>query len=357
MTVALIFGGRGFEREVSVEGARFVYPLIPREKYDVIPVFITPDGRWLLAEDDLHGSGGMGLFTGGYNDLQLPSKESFCVPSAPMNLSDRQGLIYHGGFIPLDVAFPLLHGDFGEDGVVQGALENAKIKFVGEDAVTGAACLDKRLTHLIAGRLGIPTASAIFADACESLDSVRERAERIVGYPMFLKPSDLGSSVGATPVRCASELDAAFTRAKALSGRGLIIEELVDIESELEIGVLISKGKQIFTNIGQIRASSGFYDYNEKYDGASLARVCDSPCIEGSVIAQVREYATRLCGFLGIRSLCRIDFFRTKDGKIIFNEINTMPGFTGASLYPRLAAEAGFEPQRLVDALISEALL
>ena len=357
MNVALIFGGRGLEREVSIAGARFVYPRIPREKYRVIPILITADGRWLIREDDGCPCGGIGLFEAEDRDSALPADEDFTLPCTPMNFGDRQGLIFCGGFIPIDCAFPLHHGDFGEDGVVQGALENARIKYVGEDAVTSATCLDKRLTHLIAARLGIPTASAIFADPKETCDSARERAERLLGYPLFLKPSDLGSSVGASPVRCAPHFDRAFKGAKVLSSRGIIIEELVDIESELEIGVLIDKSKPIFTNIGQIRAERGFYDYKEKYGKDSLATVLAEPCIEESFAAEIRKNAGRLCRFLGIRSLCRIDFFRTKKGEILFNEINTMPGFTGASLYPRMMAGVGYPPEKLLDALISEALL
>lgn len=357
MNVALIFGGRGYEREVSVAGARFVYPLIPREKYRVVPILITADGRWLMRASDRDRRDGVGLFSAEDLDAEMPAEEDFDLPCAPMNFGHRQGLIFEGGDLPIDCAFPLLHGDFGEDGVVQGALENAKIKYVGEDALTSAICLDKRLTHLIAARLGIPVARAIFADPKESCDAARDRAERLLGYPMFLKPSCLGSSVGAAPIRRSSEFDTALAQARAVSERGLIIEELVDIESELEIGVLIQNGKQIFTNIGKIKADSGFYDYKEKYGEGSPAAVSAEAHIEESVAAELKRYAKRLCDFLGIRSLSRIDFFRTKKGELLFNEINTMPGFTGASLYPRLMAGVGYPPEKLLDALISEAIL
>jgi D-alanine--D-alanine ligase len=357
MNVALIFGGRGLERDVSIAGARFVYPLIPREKYRVIPILITADGQWLIREDDGCPCGGIGLFEAEDRDRAIPTDEDFTLPCTPMNFGDRQGLIFYGGFIPIDCAFPLLHGDFGEDGVVQGALENAMIKYVGEDTVTSATCLDKRLTHLIAARLGIPVARSIFADPNESCDTARDRAERLLGYPLFLKPSDLGSSVGASPVRCAPHFERAYREATRLSSRGLIIEELVDIDCELEIGVLVDKSKLIFTNIGEIRADSGFYDYKEKYGEGSPAVVSAEAHIEESVAAELKRYAKKLCQFMGIRSLCRIDFFRTKKGEILFNEINTMPGFTGASLYPRMMAGVGYPPEKLLDALISEALL
>ena len=377
MTVALIFGGRGFERDVSIAGARFVYPLIPREKYRVVPILITADGRWLMRASDCDRRDGVGLFSAEKFDAEiskgddcgtelpkgddcgteLPREEDFDLPCAPMNFGDRAGLVYRGGELAVDCAFPLLHGDFGEDGVVQGALENAKIKYVGEDALTSATCLDKRLTHLIAARLGIPVARAIFSHPKESCDSARDRAERLLGYPLFLKPSCLGSSVGASPVRCAPHFERAFVEATRLSSRGLIIEELVDIDCELEIGVLADKSKLIFTNIGKIRADSGFYDYKEKYGEGSPAAVSAEAHIEEMVAAELKGYSKKLCQFLGIRSLCRIDFFRTKKGEILFNEINTMPGFTGASLYPRLMAGVGYPPEMLLDALISEALL
>ena len=377
MTVALIFGGAGFERQVSLAGARFVYPLISREKYSVIPIFIAPDGRWLMREADLHKKetgllifGGddpcdlrktkeknSDIFEGGKSSYVLPDVEEFSLPVAPINLGDRRGVISESGFLAIDVAFPLLHGDFGEDGIVQGALENAMIKFVGEDAATGAICLDKRLCHLIAHRLGIPTAKGIFADKGEPCRTVRQRAERIIGYPLFIKPCDLGSSVGAFAVLHSSEFGAAYESAASLTRRGLMIEELVDIDAELEIGVLLSKGKQLFTNIGKIKTEIGFYDYKEKYESGSSALVEDSPKIDEQPRKIIGEYARRLSEFLHLSSLCRLDFFLTGDGRILFNEINTMPGFTETSLYPRLASSLGLSPRQLIDALICEALL
>ena len=357
MTVALIFGGRGYEREVSIAGAGFVYPRIPREKYKVIPVLITHDGRWMVTKKDFLEEGDYRSSPVNERPPELPDSPEFSIPVAPANLGDRQGLLSPCGFLPVDVAFPLLHGDFGEDGVVQGALENAKIKFVGEDAHRSATCLDKRLTHLIARRLGIPTASAIFADISESCDSARQRAERLLGYPLFIKPACLGSSVGACPAHNAPEFDAAYREASVPRGRGVLIEELVRIDSELEIGVLVRKSKLYFTNIGKIKSDLGFYNYKEKYESTSSASVDDSPVIDACYKREIRSAAARLCKFLGLRSLARIDFFLTKEGKILFNEINTMPGFTGSSLYPRLAASLGCTPEALLDALISEALI
>lgn len=377
MTVALIFGGAGFERQVSLAGARFVYPLIAREKYNIIPIFIAPDGRWLMREADLPKKepdllifGGddpcdltktkeknSDIFEGEKSSYVLPEVEEFSLPVAPVNLGDKRGVISESGFLPVDVAFPLLHGDFGEDGVVQGALENAGIKFVGEDAATSAICLDKRLCHLIAHRLGIPTAKGIFADKGESCHMVKERAERIIGYPLFIKPCDLGSSVGAFAVLHSSQFDEAYESAASLTRRGLMIEELVDIDSELEIGVLLLKGKQLFTNIGKIKTDIGFYDYKEKYESGSSALVEDSPKIDEKHRKIIGEYARRLSEFLHLSSLSRLDFFLTRDGRILFNEINTMPGFTETSLYPRLASSLGLSPRNLIDALICEALL
>lgn len=376
ITVALIFGGVGYEREVSLMGARFVYPNIPRENYDVIPIFITPDGRWLMRERDLFLTAnansekertsvesielaeakGASFAEAECANPELPPLEDFLVPVAPINLGHNAGLTSVLGFIKVDVAFPLLHGDFGEDGIVQGALENAKIKYVGEDVKASVICLDKALCHLIAEHLRIPTAKWISLGKGTTLEKATELIEGGLSYPVFLKPACLGSSVGAAPVLSRRDLKVALESALALTDKGLIVEELVDIECELEIGVLVSKGKHIFTNIGKIEAH-GFYDYKEKYSEGSSAAVEDTPHIEVASAREILEYARRLAEHLGLRSLSRIDFFLAKDGRILFNEINTMPGFTPSSLYPRLASGVGFGVKSLLHTLISEALL
>lgn len=369
ITVALIFGGVGYEREVSLMGARFVYPNIPRENYDVIPIFIAPDGRWLVRECDLSKAENTMLaktkITVTENIepsdeentvLRLPEPESFKIPVAPINLGNTAGLASPLGFLKIDVAFPLLHGDFGEDGIVQGALENAKIKYVGEDVKASVICLDKALCHLIAEHLKIPTAKWISLGRGTTSEKATELIESGLSYPVFLKPACLGSSVGAAPVLSRRDLKGAIESAMTLTDKGLIVEELIDIECELEIGVLVSKGKRIFTNIGKIEAH-GFYDYKEKYSEGSSAEVDDSPYVKEEQAEELLEYARRLAEHLGLRSLSRIDFFLARDGRILFNEINTMPGFTPSSLYPRLASGVGFGVKDLLHTLISEALL
>ncbi len=378
-TVALIFGGRGYEREVSVLGAENLFSLIPEEKYERIPIFIDAAGRFLMPEADA-------------TPAEMASGKAQMRECYPAYISGRGGLSFDSGFIPIDAAFPLLHGDFGEDGVVQGALECARIAYVGCDVVGSAVARDKMLVKAIAESLGIPTARGVLCPRGEVSSAIRE-SERLFGYPVFVKPTRLGSSIGAGAARNRRELYSELGKALSLGTRA-VIEEYVDIEKELECAYFAVKGKELFTNLGEIRAD-GFYDYEKKYGKASLRREVPSgheaegerdcsclysfagsstaiaePSLGGSLSASVsefaavsadverlaREYARRLVRALSLRDLSRIDFFLAKDGRLYFNEINTMPGCTETSLYMRLVARCGITPVALVCSLIDGAI-
>lgn len=332
--VALIFGGKGKEHDVSVLGAKFIIKNINRECFTVYPVLIDKTGKWFLCADD---------FT--------PKFEVYPT------LSDcGGGLAYEGGFIPLGCAFPFLHGDMGEDGTVPGALETAGIKYVGSGVRAGAVASDKILTKIVAEHLGIPVAKWICArgEATDALISkVSDDAEKAFGYPMFIKPSRLGSSVGASVVRNKKEFFVSYKSAADLSDGAIIVEELVDIDFELECAYYGTKSKEIFTNLGKIKASSAFYDYESKYINGSAD--ISTGGVRSDVSKEVQSYSRRLCNFLEIKNISRFDFFLTKSGKILFNEINTVPGFTESSLYPRLAAEAGVPTEELINSLLEDA--
>ena len=342
-TVALIFGGRGHERDVSTKGAEYVFPLIDDAVYRKIPIFIEKNGAWLIpALRDISAC------PRALADGVIPSTEC-----APAYLNSSPGLLTEGEFIPLAAAFPLLHGDFGEDGTVQGALENAKIPFVGCDVQASAISRDKAFVKTIAKHLGIPTARWLYLIG-KFDESMIKDAESEIGYPAFVKPARLGSSVGASPAKNRAELDVALRRALAVGSGRAIVEKLVDVESELECGYFFAKDKELFTNIGKISYTSNFYDYETKYKN-SCATLRTNADVTERERNKIREYSSALVRMLGISGMSRIDFFRTSDGRILFNEINTIPGFTESSLYPRLLSESGISPRELVNRLISDA--
>ena len=343
--VALIYGGRGYEHEVSIRGADFVLPLILENGFDCIPVFIAKDGRWLTSFDGES-----------FARAEREDKAEKVKLCAPINLGGRGAILVDGEPVHIDCAFPILHGDFGEDGSVQGVLEAAAIPYVGENVFVSAFCLDKVACRALADLLGIHGARYVSLPKGTSPKEAQTLAEAKLTYPMFIKPRALGSSVGAGKIKDKNAFFEAYEVASAGSTRGVIVEECLDIACELEIGLLRQKGKLIFTKIGKIESKSGFYDYDEKYSGKSGAKIYSAPEISKNIETELRGSAEKLAKALEIRSLSRIDFFLDKSGELYFNEINTMPGFTGASLYPALCGEIGISPRDLVKILICEAL-
>lgn len=358
--VALIFGGRGLEHDVSCAGFLNVYPKLLQSGRSVVPVYIAKDGRWLipseLASKDVIRAVNEALRRSeGEKSREDPFVEAdFAVPTSIANFGGDGGLIFEGGYIQIDIAFPLLHGDFGEDGTVQGALENAMIRYVGEDTFTSTVCLDKHMTKLVAESLNIPTAKGIFVKIGEETEDAARRAEKKLGYPLFIKPADLGSSFGVGIANRHSELTGAINEARKFSKK-VLVEEKLEIDCELEVAVLSRKGKLLFTNPSMISTDGEPYDYKRKYKcekGVTLKARADTDTDE---LANVLEYAAALAENLEIRSLCRIDFFRTRDGKILFNEINTMPGFTSTSLYCRMIEGLGISTSEMLDILLYDA--
>lgn len=319
--IALIYGGRGTEHEVSLSGAEYVMSILDKEKYDIHPILIDRTGRWTQDGGEVY----------------------------PIRYGGVSGLYTGGKILPIDCAIPLLHGEFGEDGRVQGALDTAGIPYIGADTVAGGVCIDKSLTRDVAHSLGIPTARGIALPRHADFDEARAAAENI-GYPVFLKPTRQGSSIGASAVRNETELRSAFARA-ALYG-AVLIEELLEVKRELEIGILSHRGRRTVSPVGEVLCR-GFYDYKKKYGGATET-VCPAD-IDGGTAEKIKEYALALTDEIDIRGTARIDFFLSGD-RLLFNEINTLPGFTRDSLYPELMRAAGIPTARLFDLLIGDAI-
>ncbi|MBQ8584560.1 MAG: D-alanine--D-alanine ligase [Clostridia bacterium] len=340
-TALIIFGGMGYEHSVSVRSAELVLKEIDRERFNPLPVYVTEGGDWLIPRE------------GDVPLSKIVGAKAPLATSAPAQYRGEGGLICGGGFIRVDVAFSLIHGNLGEDGVISGCLENAKIPYVGCDTVASAVTADKAYTKILAKSIGIPTAR--FTVSSGKKEEAVLEAEGALSYPMFVKPARLGSSYGAGAAATRDELMCRYGIARSLDSR-VLIEEKLDILCELEVAYLSAFGKELFTSPGKICYGGGFYDYDSKYSSESDASVSEnselSPDTENTLI----EYSKSLARLIGLRDLSRIDFFLTRDGNIYFNEINTIPGFTDSSLYPRLLSKHGIEPSELISLLLSEAM-
>ena len=336
--IALIYGGEGHERTISLLSARCARKLLDKEKYDIVPVFISHRGNWYVDGNDPFGA--------------LP--QAGATPTFPVMLHGRSGLLISDGIMTLDAAIPLLHGDFGEDGVIQGALEAAHIPYIGCDVFSSAVCADKAYTKSIASSVGISTAKWVveYGKDEESKRRARHAAEEKFSYPMFIKPSRLGSSIGASAVMCAHEFDAAYLSASKY-GCGVLIEELIPIEYEIECAYLSAGGKHLFSADGTVKTDGTAYSFKEKYVGGRLRAEKDS---RHPYKAEIERISHLLVDSLGIRGIARIDFFVTPRGEIFFNEINTMPGMTERSLYPSLTESMGLGNGEFLDLLIRDAV-
>ena len=320
--VALIYGGRGLEHPVSVSGAEHIFPLIDRERYEVIPTCISYSGDFSI-HSAISESGGEHVF--------------------PALNGGRGGFLTRDGdFIPIDCAFPLLHGNFGEDGTVQGLLASVGIPFVGCDARASAICLDKAITKTAAEALGIPTVGwSLVTDG--RLPDCKP--------PVFIKPDCLGSSLGAGAAENHAELVRVFENASRLGGGRVLIEDLKSPIRELECAYFSAQGEDIFSSAGEILCR-GFYSYERKYE--SDTRTVAKADISRDTDKKIRDHSERICSFIGVRHIARIDFFLA-DGELFLNEINTMPGMTESSLYLRLLSESGISHAEAINRLISDA--
>ena len=345
LRVGVVFGGRSGEHEVSLASARSIMAVMDRDKYDIVPIGITHDGRWLTSGDPLAAltAGGQ---TAAPADPQAAAAGRELVPGAT------------GGRFPLlDVIFPVLHGPYGEDGTVQGLLELAGVPYVGCGVLAGSLAMDKIVSKKIFIAHGLPVAPyrAITRKRWESEPAaVIAELETHLGYPMFVKPANMGSSVGVGRAGDRVELEAALAEA-ARYDRKLLIEAAVPNAREIECGVL-GNDEPLTSVPGEIVPSSEFYDYAAKYlDGRSESRI-PAP-IPAEVAAQVREQALEAFLALDGAGLARVDFLLDDvSGELYLNEVNTMPGFTSISMYPQLWAASGLPYTELIDRLIELAL-
>lgn len=349
LRVAVLFGGVSSEHEVSLVSASSVIKNIPADKYDIIQIGITKKGRWLFYP------GEAAYIESGEWELNPD-----CVPaviSPDRSLKGIVKLMSDGTFSlqKIDIAFPVLHGKNGEDGTIQGLLTLAGIPYVGCDTMASAACMDKAVTKILLSAAGIKNTPwhLITSDEIDRFDELEKDCARDLGYPMFVKPSRSGSSVGINKACDKTQLKNAINIALAHDSK-VLIEKAVSAR-ELECSVLGNRDP-ISSEVGEIVVQNEFYDYDAKYILGNTR--LDVPAqLEPSVSDRVRAIALDAYRALGCSGMARVDFFLDKDsGDIILNEINTIPGFTPISMYPKLFGVTGIPYPELLDRLLTLAL-
>ncbi len=352
LRIGILFGGRSGEHEISLRSAASILKAIDRRKYEIVPIGITRDGRWLppvAAEHLLTGATGSTLQLGNGTDLTLVSD------------SQESGSLLQ----KLDIVFPVLHGTFGEDGTIQGLLEMADVGYVGSGVLGSAAGMDKdimkRLFHA-AGLPQTPHVALLRSEWRADPRSCQRQIEKALIYPLFVKPANLGSSVGISKVHGRSELAAAMDLA-ATFDRKLVIEQGVGGPGvkprELEVAVLGNDTPEASV-VGEIVPNKEFYDYESKYtDSPENPSI---PIIPAALTAaqtkQIRAMAIQAFQACDCSGLARVDFLmepavRGRKAGIFLNEINTMPGFTSISMYPKLWQASGLPYKQLIDRLIA----
>lgn len=344
LSVCVLFGGISPEHEVSLRSAESVLNHLDPEKYNIFPVGITKTGDWVLY--------------GGRDYSKLPSGEWIsCEENRRAAISPMRGqglLSFEGDCVVrerIDVVFPVLHGENGEDGTIQGLLELAGIPYVGSGVAASAACMDKTLTKLVIDRTGIRQAAwqLVTAGELSNPDAVLDALEHKFPYPMFVKPAGTGSSVGVSKAKNREALLTALQNA-AKFDKKVLVEEFIN-GHEVEVAVL-GNDAPAASVCGEIDAGTEFYDYDAKYI-SDCARLYIPARLDEETSETVRDAAVRVYRAMGCRGLSRVDFFVTYEGnKVVFNEINTLPGFTSISMYPKLFAASGIPYSDLLDRLI-----
>jgi len=354
--VAVVFGGRSSEHAISCITAGSVMAALDKDRYEVVPVGIARDGRWVLAGPDQRLA---------VEDGRLPEVDgSSAALALPFDPAARGLVALEPGSVPrtlgqVDVVVPLLHGPYGEDGTIQGMLELAGIRYVGAGVLASAIGQDKAFMKLVWQAQGLPVGPyVVLTDREWRLDRQRKLDEiKQLGYPVFVKPARAGSSMGITRVDEGGDLEAAIETAREHDPK-VLVEAGIN-GSEVECGVLQGLGDapaqaSLPAEI-QMSGDHEFYDFETKYlDGTSSLAI--PPNLPDAAIAEAREIAVRAFEALDCEGLARVDFFHTSESGWILNEINTMPGFTPTSAFPQMWAATGLDYPALVDRLIQLAL-
>ena len=359
--VAVLFGGRSSEHAISCVTAGSVLEAIDRDSYDVIPIGIAKDGRWVLESGD-------------------PSRLAIAAPdrlpevdaSLPVLSIAQDGgagsmVVHQPGDVPhalghVDVVFPVLHGPFGEDGTIQGLLEIADVRYVGSGVLASSVGMDKHYMKVVFEAAGLPLLPyTVITDRRWKADPAgcREAVDAL-GYPVFVKPCRGGSSIGISKVRSADELQAAIEEARRWDPKVVVEATAGEGARELECGLLESPGgaapeTSVVAEI-TVEGDHDFYDFAAKYLPEEHTRLDVPAALDDAVAEEVRRLSAAAFESLSCEGLARVDFFLLPDGRVVLNEINTMPGFTPTSMFPRMWAASGLPYPALVDRLLRLAL-
>ncbi len=358
--VAVLFGGQSVEHDVSLLSARSVIGALDPDKYEAVPIAITREGHWLPpgaatallggGGDRSHDREGVVAPVGGAGRAE-PGHEEVLAPADVPNLILAPGAAADFGHF--DVVFPLVHGTQGEDGTIQGLLELASLPYVGAGVLASAAGMDKFTMKRLFRDAGLPIPRFLAVTRRHGLPAIERLVAETIGYPCFVKPANGGSSVGITKVHTEEELQRALELALQLDRRALV-EEAIDAR-ELECSVLGNDDPQA-SAIGEIVPGREFYDYQAKYFD-QRTQLCIPAPVPEEVACRVRSLAIEAFRAIDCAGMARVDFFlRRADGTLFVNEINTIPGFTSVSMYPKLWEASGVSYRELVDRLIQLAL-
>jgi len=346
--IGVIFGGRSVEHEVSLVSAASVINALDKEKYDVVPIGIASNGQWLSSNETLR---------------LLKEKRSIELEQEQLLTPDprKQSLvaINDGGGVgkALDVIFPVIHGKFGEDGSLQGLLELADIPYVGPGVLGSAVGMDKVMQKELLVRAKIPTAPSIWF-TLEEYETRHKKiiadVERTLRYPLFVKPSNSGSSIGITKAHNRKELLESIDTAGQFDRR-ILVEQGINHAREIECGIL-GNDQPAASVPGEIVPCNEFYDYNAKYVDEKSNAIIPAK-LPNTVVKKIQQYALRAFRALDCAGMARVDFLLTKKtNRIYLNEINTIPGFTSISMYPKLWQASGVSYSALLDTLIQLAI-
>lgn len=338
--VGLLFGGKSAEHEVSVRSARNIYDALDKEKFEPVLIGIDPSGKWVLADSAKLLDGPADA-----TDRHVDSNEGAAVV---MNPESRGQLDAN---LAVDVIFPILHGPFGEDGTVQGLLKLADVPFVGPGVLGSAIGMDKDVTKRLLMQAGI--AVAPFRTLRKDKEFDPNELASSLGLPLFVKPANLGSSVGVSKVHTIDELSKAVEEALVYDNKILVESAVVGRECECAV---LGNEKPKASVVGEVLLNSDFYSYETKYLDENSASIKIPAELTPEISSSIQDIALKTFKTLECEGMTRVDVFVTNDGEIIVNEVNTIPGFTSISMYPKLWEASGIMYSELITELIDLAM-
>lgn len=352
--VAVLYGGRSAEHEVSLRSAANVIQYLDQSRFEIIPIGIDKQGKWFLGKDVFAHS------LEHNNVLKLNSNPEWFAPEWIANPFERELVKQPSSGSQFDVVFPVVHGTLCEDGTLQGLLEVAGLPYVGCGVLASAVGMDKDVAKRLAAHAGVNVGPWIVIKQVDWKPKREEYAKQVaekLSYPVFVKPCNAGSSIGITKVKSAADLQAAVDEALRFDTKVLVEKALNVIELEVAVLESLDQAEPIVSVVGEIKPSHEFYSYDAKYTDEKGAELLIPAPYPSAILEQAQKIAKTLFLSLECEGMARVDLFLNKDdGKIYFNEINTLPGFTQISMYPKLMAASGVSYPELLTHLIQLAI-